>query len=600
MLNKDNTGIDSKELIALAKSTFKTDKPNAAELKYVMTTLVPSLYLLAHHTVGNHPLTFSIPNRDSSRARAHRPWQVAIINDLGKDVVVQKSRQLGMSEMFASQAIWFADRYSEFAPKVLYTFPTNRNLNTFVKTRFNPVLERGYYATIIDDRKSSIQEKRIRNSFLIFRSSSKASAVEGVDVDSVYLDEYDRVPYESEASAKQSMSSSNMKRMRRFSTPSTPGHGINRLFTRSDMKYYVHKCDSCGYDNYMKYADFDPDNLEESGNIRMVNPKGFNPQNNEVQDGTFDFVCQKCGEHLDRWYNGRWVAKYPERKEISGYKVTQLNAVWISADQLKRDEYASESLQSFYNYSLGETYQDLSVMVTEEDIINSLNPDQPFPVYDRASYTKVGVGIDWGTHENNIVVMAINPYNDVELIRQFSIPVENSYKNIDADINKTIVEIAPYEPDLILADLGFNGTKVNRLIREFGKDKVFGVNVKPVRGSAGEVNPEYSLSANRVSINKIAGNLFTISQLKSGTLKIAGREEDEEIQKLIVHWKNVVIRDVLSDDDTNFEKEQTRTGPDHRAQAQVYATYAIRRLLDIDEHKRTFGYSDISMSSISY
>ena len=187
-------------------------------------------------------------------------------------------------------------------------------MDTFVKTRFDPVLSKGYYATIIDDRKSSMKEKQIRDSFLIFRSSSKPGAVEGVDVDTVYLDEYDRVPTTSEASARQSMSSSNMQRLRRFSTPSTPGHGVNRLFNRSDMKYYVHKCDFCGYDNFMSYNDYDPDNLEESGNIRMVNPKGFNPENNEIQDGTFDFVCQKCGEHLDRWYNGR--LKYKPRARV--------------------------------------------------------------------------------------------------------------------------------------------------------------------------------------------------------------------------------------------------------------------------------------------
>ena len=45
------------------------------------------------------------------------------------------------------------------------------------------MLEKGYYATINDKTKDSISEKKIRDSFLIFRSSSKAGAVEGVDID---------------------------------------------------------------------------------------------------------------------------------------------------------------------------------------------------------------------------------------------------------------------------------------------------------------------------------------------------------------------------------------------------------------------------------
>ena len=64
-----------------------------------------------------------------------------------------------------------------------------------------------------------MKEKQIRDSFLIFRSSSKASAVEGVDASAVFLDEYDRVGAQAEDSAVQSMSSSKFKYLRRFSTP---------------------------------------------------------------------------------------------------------------------------------------------------------------------------------------------------------------------------------------------------------------------------------------------------------------------------------------------------------------------------------------------
>lgn len=115
--------IDSKKLLEVAKLTFDTDRPTAEQLKYVMTMYVPSMYLLAHHSVHGHPITFSIPNRDSSKAQSHRPWQIDIINDQSKDKVVIKSRQLGLSEMHAAESLWFADSHSEDAVKVLYTFP---------------------------------------------------------------------------------------------------------------------------------------------------------------------------------------------------------------------------------------------------------------------------------------------------------------------------------------------------------------------------------------------------------------------------------------------------------------------------------------------
>ena len=91
--------------------------------------------------------------------------------------------------MHAAEALWFSDTRTEFSPKILYAFPTIRQLDTFVKTRFDPVLSKGYYATVVDPRKSSMKEKQIRDSFLIFRSSSKSGSVEGIDVDAVFLDE---------------------------------------------------------------------------------------------------------------------------------------------------------------------------------------------------------------------------------------------------------------------------------------------------------------------------------------------------------------------------------------------------------------------------
>ena len=63
------------------------------------------------------------------------------------------------------------------------TFPTNDQMTKFVQTRLDPVLERGYYKTIVNPDVNSLKAKQIRNSFLYFRTSSKPGAVEGVDID---------------------------------------------------------------------------------------------------------------------------------------------------------------------------------------------------------------------------------------------------------------------------------------------------------------------------------------------------------------------------------------------------------------------------------
>lgn len=79
-----------------AKETFGVDKPTAEQIKYVTQQLIPSSYLLAHHTLRGHGITFNVPNRESSNAQAHRPWQIDIVNDQAPDKVIIKSRQLGL------------------------------------------------------------------------------------------------------------------------------------------------------------------------------------------------------------------------------------------------------------------------------------------------------------------------------------------------------------------------------------------------------------------------------------------------------------------------------------------------------------------------
>jgi len=115
--------IDGKLIANVALQTFGTTKPTKEQLAYVLTMLNPSSYLLKHHVIKGHPITFHVSGRNSAKANAHRPWQVQILNDQHPDKVIIKSRQLGLSEMGVAEMIHFADSHSYAAVKCLYTFP---------------------------------------------------------------------------------------------------------------------------------------------------------------------------------------------------------------------------------------------------------------------------------------------------------------------------------------------------------------------------------------------------------------------------------------------------------------------------------------------
>ena len=187
--------MNGKQLDSMIRDTFNlgsNDPITPKQLNYVMASLVPSNYLLQHHRVKGKPVTYSVPNYDSANALAHRPWQLEPLNDTSRNVVIRKARQLGFSEVGIAQLIWFCDVHSSQNVKALYTFPTYKSLKTFYKTRISPEFESGYYSTLSDDNHMSQEQMSIRNSTLIFRSSSKGSSMEGIDVDFVSLDEYDR------------------------------------------------------------------------------------------------------------------------------------------------------------------------------------------------------------------------------------------------------------------------------------------------------------------------------------------------------------------------------------------------------------------------
>ena len=92
--------MDGKQLDSMIRDTFNlgsNDPITPKQLNYVMGLMVPSNYLLQNHTIDGKPVTYNVPNRNEDMARGHRPWQVSILNDLSKDVIVIKGRQMGLN-----------------------------------------------------------------------------------------------------------------------------------------------------------------------------------------------------------------------------------------------------------------------------------------------------------------------------------------------------------------------------------------------------------------------------------------------------------------------------------------------------------------------
>ncbi|AEW47019.1 terminase large subunit [Bacillus phage BCP78] len=585
-----NNNIDGRMIANVAKQTFGRTDLTRDELSYVLTMLNTSSYLLKHHRVKGHPITFHVSGHESNKAQAHRPWQVQMINDTHPNKAVIKSRQLGLSEVGVGEMLWFADLYSYAGVKCLYTFPTNRQMKDFVSTRINPLLEQGYYATISDPKIDSLEKKKIRNSFMLFRSSSKGAAVEGVDIDYLSLDEYDRVNASAEISAMESMSSSQFGVLRRWSTPTVPNYGIHALYDQSDQCVYMHKCDHCGYRQQMDYEK----------NIECMDETGVDVLAKTVKDGTFRFVCQKCRKTLDRWYNGEWVAAYPDRtlnnQGTRGYLITQMNAVWFTADKLKRKELEAKSKQHFYNYVLGYPFQDVALAVQRPDVMDNRRSYLEKPLMDRGDYRFISVGIDWG-NRHWVTVRGFRDNGMIDIIRIFSVERARGVANIEADLESIINQLIPYSPDIICADIGDSGNYVDKLIQFFGVGRVYGVKVNPNPRSNGQIQPSWSEGQSKVTVDKLTQNKKHISDMKMKRLGFYNTI-DQDLELYLQHWINVIIRD--EEDEKTGEVYQiiTDRGDDHYAQSSVYSMVGMDHVLEpyiTKEQENAFGYTTVDI-----
>ena len=597
---------DGKYIVTLLNRTFgKQDSYSEEQFAYILDFLYPVNYALKHNRIGNNNMTISVPTRELAlNASKNRPYQTQIINDVYPNIVVEKSRQIGMTTLGIIKALLWCDRFSRYGTSATYFFPTYKQLNAFTKSRFNTVLNDPYFKEIIDQNNNSMEMKKIRNTYLHFRTSSIASAAEGLDNSSIFEDEAERVPAQSEASIMNSLKGSTLQYMMRFSTPSAPDVGTDRLFNMGDQWYYMFPCDKCGYYNNINFNDYDSNKSPESnGNVQLINPDGIDPVARVVKSGTYRYVCAKCGAPLSRT-NGVWVCKYPNRTigegSIRSYYVSQLGASWISLDSLKTSELQARSKQDFYNYDLGKPYMDKSTSVVPEDIYE--NSTRYEPALSRENYSLIVAGIDWGQVQHCITVIGMRENGNVEVINNFNVKTVGATdsKNMGTDIDSIEMKLDPYSPNMIICDIGDSGQYINILMNHFGRQTVYGCqnNSSPTTGlsvSTGNMlAPKWNDNDHIVKVDKLLENKRHISLIKSGKIGFY-KKHTKDLELLARHWSNIVIKRVETsggqERETITRKGSSMELGDHYAQAEILAYIGLEHLRDESYGASAFDYT---------
>ena len=532
-----------------------SNKLELCSIEEPMMKMFPSLWALKYKTIKGKPTTFI--SRD---AHKHRPWQQAILDDPHPNKVIEKSRQLGLSEVGMTECLHFL--ICNHTTKAMYIFPRNQQMVDFSKTRIQPVLTSSdYFRGMTEPKLNSLATKKIRDSYLFMRSGWSSALGEGADLDCLAIDEYDRMKDGVELAFQEGLKSSRFGLMRRWSTPTIPGRGINAQFMKSDQMRYIHTCPHCGCKQFLTFED----------NVIQVKPHGVNNVTHEVEDGTFIIGCKKCKKELDRWAVGEWVAQYPSIKEIRGYHISQMDAVWISADDIMRRSFNYTSKQLFRNYVIGEPYASEGLIVTEEDIKASIR--LPREVQSRNSqYVGVVAGIDWGA-DSYMVILGIRANGAVDLLNMFSVSDEPS-KPLKSVAHFCAI-LRTYQPNIVVADAGYGADRNAYAYTQF-PSTWYACYWTTSRDANAKIRfkDQYNEQSREITVDKTVKIQRTLYAVKNHLIGMF--PYNEKLQQLALHFKNTRIMD--EEADGLVYQKATRIGPDHYVSALTYALIGVDKL----------------------
>lgn len=473
---------------------------------------------------------------------------------------VRKAAQCGWSIMTNLKLFYAAkhgiQKYGVSAANVIYTLPSDSDVNTFVPSKTNlliqnnPVIKNYLKDDSLNYRDvDSIQRKKIENSMVYFKGTRSKTAALMISSDLNIHDESDR----SEQSIIEQYESRLENSMYRgrwiFSNPSFPNMPADLMFKQSDQKHWFVKCEHCGHWQYGDWFKLSSYEFKKSNHM-------FIDDKNKL------YICGNCARPISDENRGRgqWVAKYPSR-DASGYWVNQIMYSWKSAKDLLFVE-ANKDKAYFYNFVMGLPYIGTDVTIDGNTIIQNMVLDKP--EWQRG---RVAMGIDNGDVKHYVIM------NEKGIIQ---IGKTEKWDVIEMLIRK-------YEPYFIV-DLNPYPRVPRELARKYrhGFASFYKTGVKSLKlVEWGTGEKQHMVYPDR---NKVMDDL--VGYIADGKLLFYGSKAYYE--EYISHWETMYRIDRVGDRRADEVGPTTKvvqgiwessTGEDHYCHATLYAYVALSKML---------------------
>jgi phage terminase large subunit GpA-like protein len=214
----------------------------------------------------------------------------------------------------------------------VYYFQNDAAVGDFSNDRAQPMIEQSPYLSKRVRSTNNVGLKQVGPSSLYFRGLFTKGKVKSVDADAIFLDELDEAKPSNVVMAIDRLMHSDLQWVTFLSQPSYPGVGVDAEFVDTDQQFWHVKCPGCGHWNCLD----------------LNFPKNFIPITDDNRKSwpektTHYRGCTQCSHKLNM-AEGKWVAKYPERKK-RGYHLSQLFS------QIKPPDYPNISSKIMYEYN---------------------------------------------------------------------------------------------------------------------------------------------------------------------------------------------------------------------------------------------------------